>query len=628
MSFYKTRMEIGRIVSRKDAKPWRLCPPERTVSVRAGVKPSQWLLLIILACPNFGNAQSAINNVNGRNRISLNGRWHIIIDPSDAGIGNWLAVWKDKKPTGKHDFYEYSFEGGPELSVPRDFNSQLPELTYYESTVWYKKSFSYTRKANKRLFIHFGAVNYKADVFINSQKIGSHEGGFTPFDFEISDFVKDGENTIIVRCNNSRVKNGIPGLGFDWFNYGGITRDVNLIEEPASFIADYFIQLKKDGSNKVDGWVKISGNTPKQQITIEIPELGIKYTTNSDSAGLARLEFPIKAKLWTPAAPKLYPVKISCQTDAITEKIGFRSIEVKDSLILLNQVPVFLKGINIHEEISQEARRAYSEKDAIQLLTRARELGCNFVRLAHYPHNEYMVRAADSLGLMVWSEIPVYQGIDFLDSTIQRKMNVMLKEMVNRDKNRCSVIIWSMANETSPSSARTRAIWTLADLFRSIDSTRLITAALYNSGLKDSTVIVSDSVIAKLDIISVNEYFGWYTPWPCAPENLTWKSLFHKPLIFSEFGAEALYGNTFEPKDAAGSWSEDYQESVYNDQLKMFQHIPFLAGVCPWILSDFRSPVRMHPVFQKGWNRKGLLSDGGKKKKAWYVVERFYKSNP
>ena len=540
-----------------------------------------WLLLIIIIIPNFLNAQSIINNVNGRDRISLNGKWKIIIDPSDAGIGNWIAIWKDKKPTGKHDFYEYSFDGAKELSVPGDFNSQLPELTYYESTVWYKKTFNYVKKSNKRLFIYFGAVNYRADIFINSEKIGSHEGGFTSFGFEITNAVKDGENAIIVRCNNSRVKNGIPGLGFDWFNYGGITRDVNLIEEPNSFIGDYFIQLKRGSSDKVDGWVKINGNTPKQHITVEIPELKSIYRTISDTSGVAHVEFKIKAKLWTPAAPQLYHVKISCETDSVMDKIGFRSIETKDSLILLNRVPVFLKGVNIHEEIPQDARRAYSEKDAIQLLTQAKELGCNFVRLVHYPHNEYMVRAADSLGLMVWSEIPVYQGIDFLDSTIQQKMNVMLKEMVNRDRNRCSVIIWSMANETAPSAARTRAIWTLADLCRSIDSTRLITAALYNSGLKDSTVTISDSVIDKLDIISVNEYFGWYTPWPCAPENLTWKSLFHKPLIFSEFGAEALYGNTFQPKDAASSWSEEYQEGVYLGQLKMFQHIPFLAWHLP-----------------------------------------------
>jgi beta-glucuronidase len=584
------------------------------------------ILLILMAFTNALTAQTNINNVNGRNKISLNGKWKIIIDPLDAGIGNWLAIWKDRKPSGKHDFYEYSFDNGPELSVPGDFNSQLPELTYYESTIWYKKTFNYTKKNNRRLFIHFGAVNYKADVFINSQKIGSHEGGFTSFAYEITDFVRDGENAILVRCNNARVKNGIPGMGFDWFNYGGITADVNLIEEPASFIADYFIQLKKGTADKMEGWIRINGNHPKQRVRVEIPQIGSVYSTNTDTSGMAHVLFSSKPQLWTSSDPKLYTVKISCETDSVTEKIGFRSIEAKDGVLLLNHKPIFLKGVNIHEEIPQERRRAYSEKDAIQLLSWAKELGCNFVRLVHYPHNEWMLRTADSMGLMVWSEIPVYQGIDFQDSSIQKKMNGMVQEMVDRDKNRCSIIIWSMSNETSPTNARTRAIGSAADLCRSMDPTRLISSAINNTDFKDSMVSINDTLINKLDVIGVNEYFGWYRPWPCAPEHLQWQSLFNKPLIMSEFGAEAMYGSTALPKDAASSWSEEYQEGVYKDQLNMFQHIPFLAGTCPWVLADFRSPVRMHPVFQRGWNRKGLLSDSGMKKKAWYVVQKFYDS--
>ncbi|HMG67598.1 MAG TPA: glycoside hydrolase family 2 TIM barrel-domain containing protein, partial [Chitinophagaceae bacterium] len=550
----------------------------------------------------------------------------IIIDPYDAGIGNWIALWKDKKPVGKNDFYEYSFDDAPALKVPGDFNSQLPGLNFYESTVWYKKEFDYARKNNKKLFIHFGAVNYKTDVFINGQKAGSHEGGFTPFVFEITNLVTDGKNSVIVRTNNARIKNGVPGLGYDWFNYGGITRDVNLVEEPSSFISDYFIQLKKGSSDEIQGWVKIVGDYLQQEVTVQIPELKTVYKTRAGSDGMAHILFTAKPKLWFPANPKLYQVKVSCETDSVKEKIGFRTIEVNNTSILLNNTPVFLKGINIHEEIPGEKRRSWSEKDALQLLSWAKELGCNFVRLAHYPHSEYMTRVADSMGLMVWSEIPVYQGIDFLDSSVQQKMNNMLREMIDRDKNRCSIILWSLSNETSPGFARTKSIGLLADLCRTLDSTRLITSAINSVHYKDSSASIEDSLVDKLDVISVNEYFGWYVPWPCDPENFTWKSRFNKPLIISEFGGEALYGNKKEPKDAASSWSEDYQERIYKDQLRMFQHISFLAGTCAWILADFRSPVRMNSVFQKGWNRKGLLSDQRKKKKAWYVLQQFYRS--
>jgi beta-glucuronidase len=127
-----------------------------------------------------------------------------------------------------------------------------------------------------------------------------------------------------------------------------------------------------------------------------------------------------------------------------------------------------------------------------------------------------------------------------------------------------------------------------------------------------------------LDVLSVNEYLGWYKAWPSAPTDVIWKSEFNKPLIMSEFGGEALYGN-HGPADTASSWSEEYQEKIYKDQLAMFKKIPFLKGTCPWILADFRSPRRLHPVYQNGWNRKGLLSDRGFKKKAWYVMEEFYR---
>lgn len=584
------------------------------------------MLLVAVILHGVLSGQVNIINVNDRHRLSLDGEWKIIIDPYDAGIGNWIALWKDKKAVGKNDFYEYSFDEAPALRVPGDFNSQIPELKYYESTVWYKKEFNYNRKNNKRLFIQFGAVNYKADVFINGQKAGSHEGGFTPFAFEITNLISDGNNSVIVRTNNARIKNGVPGLGYDWFNYGGITREVNLVEEPSSFISDYFIQLKKGSSDEIKGWVKLDGINVQQEVTVQIPELKIVYKTMVGNDGMAPILFTAKPKLWSPESPKVYNVKISCETDSIMEKIGFRSIEIKNDSILLNNTPVFLKGVNIHEEIPEEKRRSWSEKDALQLLSRAKELGCNFVRLAHYPHSEYMARTADSMGLMIWSEIPVYQGIDFPDSSVQQKMNTMLKEMVDRDKNRCSIILWSLSNETSPGSARTKSIGILADLCRTLDSTRLITSAINSVHYKDSTASIEDSLVDKLDVIAVNEYLGWYVPWPCDPDNFTWKSKFNKPLIISEFGGEALYGNKKEPKDAASSWSEDYQEGIYKDQLRMFQHIPFLVGTCPWILEDFRSPVRMNSVFQKGWNRKGLLSDQGKKKKAWYVMQQFYRS--
>lgn len=572
------------------------------------------------------SAQTFVTNVLNRQQTSLNGKWQVIIDPVDFGIGSWAAIYKDKKPSGKTDFYEYSFEGGPVFDVPGDFNSQLPELKYYESTVWYKKTFIYRNRLKNRFLLYFDAVNYKTDVFLNSEKIGSHEGGFTPFQFDITEKVKEGENSVIVRVNNERQKDGVPSLGYDWLNYGGITRDVRLIEVPHTYIDDYFIQLQKNNLNVIKGYVKLSGAIKPQKVKIQIPEAKIEFESTTDAEGLMNFQIPAKLTLWTPDIPKLYKIKVSCETDTLSDEIGFRTIETKGTDILLNGKPVFLKGVNFHEEMPQRKGRAYSEADALVLLTWAKELGCNFIRTAHYPQNEYIVRLAERMGLMIWEEIPVFQSISFGNAQTRELMNNQLKEMLRRDKNRCSIVIWSMSNETSPGKERTKAISALADLCRSIDNTRLLSSAFNNVKYDGKKVIIEDTLINSLDVIGVNEYIGWYKKWPNTPGDVEWVSDFNKPLIISEFGGEALYGN-HGPADIASSWSEEFQERLFKDQVAMFKKIPFLRGCCPWILADFQSTRRLHPLYQNGWNRKGLLSDKGNKKKAWFVMKEFYIQN-
>lgn len=584
-------------------------------------------VLIYSSISDFNSvyAQSAMINVSARHCTNLNGKWQVIIDP--AGAGDWRQVWKEKKPEKKTDFFEYSFEGGPVFNVPGDFNSQMTELKYFEGTVWYKKSFDYNPDKNKRLFLHFGAVNYLADVYLNGNLLGKHEGGFTPFQFEITNSVHNGGNSIVVRVNNQRLKDGIPGLGFDWFNYGGITRDVNLVETDNSFISDYFIQLKKHSFNEVQGWVKLNGAHSRQNVEIKIPELKIVYKSKSDDTGLAEVKFSSGFDLWSPENPRLYKIIIQCETDTIVDNIGFRSIEAKGSKILLNGEPVFLKGINIHEENPFRAARAFSESDASILLTWAKELGCNMVRLAHYPHNEYMIRLAEKMGIMVWDEIPVYQQVEFSTPGVSNKMDLMMREMINRDKNRCGVIVWSLSNETSPSPSRDRALVNLSDKCRLLDSTRLITSVINDQHYNNNAINVWDTLYRHFDIISLNEYLGWYVPWQGRPEDVKWNFVCKdKPIVISEFGGEALYGNNKGPKDEAASWSEEYQEQIFKDQVEMLKAIPDLCGTFPWLLVDYRSPGRMHPVYQNGWNRKGLLSDHGDKKKAWYILKAYYES--
>ena len=311
--------------------------------------------------------------------------------------------------------------------------------------------------------------------------------------------------------------------------------------------------------------------------------------------------------------------------DAVSEQIGFRSINVDGTRILVNGKPTFMCCISFHEEIPQRMGRAYSEADASMLLSEAKALGVNMVRLAHYPQNEYIVRMAEKMGIILWQEIPVWQGIDFENAATLDKALRMFSEMLYRDKNRCAVGFWGVANETRPSTARNAFLRRELAFARSIDSTRLYTAAFDNVYFKKEygEFRIEDDFINDLDVVSFNKYMGWYAPWPVAPSECRWNVAPEKPVIISEFGCEAQYGKHGDA-DWASSWSEEFQADQYRKNIEMFDKIPNLAGVSPWILFDFRSPFRFHPVNQEGWNRKGLVSDKGMRKQAWYIIHDYY----
>ncbi|WP_025145432.1 glycoside hydrolase family 2 protein [Pedobacter jeongneungensis] len=585
--------------------------------------------LLLLMCCLLSNlsAQEVLVNVYGRKTQSLNGKWEVIIDQYDQGRKN--RIYLNKKPAGKTDFYEYAFDGGLKLNVPSDWNSQLSELKYYEGTVWYAKHFDAPKEHNERSFIYFAAVSYRCKVYLNGKEIAGHEGGFTPFQVEVTDLVKQSDNFLTLEVNNTRTVDAIPAKSFDWWNYGGITRDVMLVSTPKIFIQDYFIRLDKQRSDQINAEVKIVDNQNNIPVTLEIPELNIKQKLVTDQQGIAKLSITNVKKIqrWSPASPKLYQVFISTANDRVEERIGFRNLAVKGTQIYLNDKPIFLKSISFHEEIPQRKGRAFSEADAMMLLSEAKALGCNMIRLAHYPQNEYTVRAAERMGFLLWEETPIWQGIDFENPETKKKAGNMIREMVMRDKNRCALSFWGMANETQPSAARNEFLKYLIKCTKDIDSTRLITAAfdLVRFDRNKQRFVMDDPFIKEIDVVAINKYMGWYHPWPVAPNKAIWEVASDKPLIISEFGAEALYGKSGDA-DIASSWSEDYQAQLYKDNLEMFKNIPNLNGISPWVLFDFRSPFRFHPTYQEGWNRKGLVSDQGFRKKAWYIVADYYKN--
>jgi len=602
--------------------------------------------LIILICglsayTGLHAQDSLITNINARKALLLNNNWQYIVDPYETGFYDYRykelnekngdAYWNTDIPKDKTEKKEHGYIDKYSLQVPGDWNHQKPEFVYYEGTIWYKKSFDFNATQDKKYYLYFGAVNYRADVFLNGKKLGFHIGGFTPFNFEVPALLlKEKGNFLVVKVDNKRYANEVPTLNTDWWNYGGITRDVKLVEVPQSYIRDYFIQLKRPEPGKapainpeVKGWVKLTNAKPGEDITIAIPELKFKkhFVSRGD---ITALDFTLpKPQLWSTENPKLYKVVIATATDEVTDKIGFRTVEAFGKQVLLNGKPIFMRGICIHGEIPQDVRRAYSRQDAEQLLGQARALNCNMVRLAHYPHDESMTRLADSLGMLVWSEIPVYWTINFESNEVLNKAKAQLNEMITRDHNRASIIIWSVGNETPVSAARTDFMHNLIISAKQLDNTRMVSAALeVNYGALKNENVVDDPLGQYVDLVAFNEYLGWYGGLPDKCRTTNWSTPYNKPLFISETGAEAKYGFH---ADSLTRFDEEFQEWYFKEQTAMLKRMPDnFVGISPWVLADFRSPKRNNPLYQEGWNRKGLYDDKGNKKKAFYIMKAYY----
>jgi beta-glucuronidase len=573
-----------------------------------------------------------ISNSYNRTFTSLNGKWKYIIDHYETGQIGFMPIFQNIKPNDKTDRVEYSFDQAQTLWVPGAWNVQKPELYYYEGSVWYRKTFDKADiSAKKRYFVYFDAANYLSTVTFNGKVLGRHEGGFTPFCYEVTNLIQEIDNYLIVGVSNTRSNDQVPAKVTDWFNHGGITRDVKLIEVPTTFISKYFLSLDKSTlhskTKTISGSIVLNGESGEQKVKVVIPELNVNKEVYLVS-GTADFTIDVKKlELWSPENPKLYDVSIETANEIVADKIGFRTIETKDKQILLNGEPVFLRGISLHDENPLRRDRANSLDDARLVLGWAKELGCNFIRLAHYPHQENIVRLADEMGIMLWEELPLYWGIDWNNPKVLENAKSQYTALINRDYNRASSIIWSIANETSPNPARNQFLISMAEHVRAMDRTRLLSAACKKDqaqdGHPDNDYTLGDPIMKYLDIISFNEYLGWYGGLPEECRKKTYTASMEKPVIVSEFGGGALQGFY---ADSLTRWSEDFQEYLYKENLAMFDRIDGLAGMTPWILVDFMSPLRQLPDVQDGWNRKGLISEKGIKKKAFYVLQNYYQN--
>ena len=292
--------------------------------------------------------QTLLVDVDHRPATSLDGDWHYLVDQYGGGLYTPDGKVKDDgyarntHPVivGERSGYmEYDFATAPTLNVPGDWNTQDPKLFRYEGVVWYEKDFQWTPsgKPGARTFLHVGAANYRSHVWVNAKRICDHEGGYTPFDCEVTAALQPGANAVTIAVDATRLQDGVPSVAIDWLNYGGLTRDVSLVEVPHAFIDDYDLHLKRGTTGDLTGYVHVEGASAGTTVNVRVPEAGLSATAKTDSEGRAPIEHHAsKLELWSPQSPKLYKVQLASGEDSLGDEIGFRDIHIEGTRIMLN----------------------------------------------------------------------------------------------------------------------------------------------------------------------------------------------------------------------------------------------------------------------------------------------------
>lgn len=552
-----------------------------------------------------------------RKKESLNGEWHYAVDQYDTCVSQKWYEENYYDEGGNLLPIDYSFDEWDTMYLPCCWNTFDKMFMLYEGSMIFTRKFFFAKQnEDERVFLKIGAVNYLCRVYLNKKYVGMHKGGSTPFYFDITDFLEH-SNRILIQADSTRRNEQVPPAVTDWFNYGGIYRDIEIIRVPKIHIKNFGIALVPDsGFKKIRVEVMLSENIDSTAI-LTINELGTSVEIPI-KCGVGEIAFEASPELWSPENPKLYDVTLTCEKDSVRDRVGFREIRVQGMDILLNGKPIFLRGISCHEDSAPNGK-ALTDEERIENIRIAKELGCNFMRVAHYPHSERMSQLADEMGLLLWEEIPVYWAVYFGTKDTYYDAENQLCELITRDYNRASVIIWSVGNENQDTDERLKFMGDLADFARRYDPARLVSAACLVNFAKNA---IEDRLEQYLDIIGLNEYCGWYAAdfrmLPALFENSDPK----KPVIITEFGADAMSGNRGTVTDKG---TEDCQAFVYEKQIENIRKISYIKGMTPWILRDFRCPRRT-AVTQKYYNTKGLVSAGGKRKMAFGVLRDFYNS--
>lgn len=572
-----------------------------------------------------------------RQFTDLSGIWEFRFDPADEGLEHgWSQGFSDSRP----------------IAVPASWNDQFEDGRDFLGPAWYQTRFHLPWGYNfKKLFVRFGSVNYLAKVWLNGHELGNHEGGHLPFQFEVTDKILPTENLLVVRVDGNlafdRVppgnitgdaidffdshSNNYPQTNFDFFPFSGIQRPVLLYAVPECSLQDLTVKTEIHGTTGVVTVDVETNNCEYANLILTLSHQGKEYSTTANRVSQATtLEISIpNALFWEPSTPNLYQMSIQLlykgeQVDLYSMPVGIRTIKIEGNQLILNGKPIYLQGFCRHEDFPIIGR-GYHPAVLMKDLALMKWTGANSFRTSHYPYAEQTMDLADRMGFMIIDETPAV-GLYFRTDGLQRRLDLCqqyIKELISRDKNHPSVIMWSLANE--PLSLREEAkpfFYTLYNLAKSLDPTRPVTLV--------SSVGIAEESIEFLDVACLNRYYGWYINSGKIEEGVKNLSVeldmlyehFQKPIILTEFGADTIPGMHAQPPEM---FSEEYQAEFLSRYIELLRSKPYIIGEHVWVMCDFKTT--QSTLRSGGFNYKGVFTRDRRPKMAAHTLRELWKPN-
>tara|TARA_B100000809_G_scaffold63492_3_gene60214 strand:- start:14331 stop:16784 length:2454 start_codon:yes stop_codon:yes gene_type:complete len=595
------------------------------------------------------------------------------------------STFSERKITNLNQNWFYLEDNNPKLSEIQTSNSWIPitlphswnsfdatDITpgYRRDGSWYKKNLEIENlEASKRYVLYFEGANITTKVYVNNQFAGEHVGGYLGFDIEITKFLKlQGKNEVLVRVDNAYNREIIPSQKADFFIFGGITRDVWLKTRSKEYIEKVHINTPEVSTKMATTSVSVQVNGAIEHLigqkikTTLLNPKGKKVTSktqtidksNFDGSKLVlSLKTIRKPKLWSIENPQLYTVQVellveNTVVDTHVEKFGYRWFEFKDhGAFYLNGKRVLLRGTHRHEEHAGYGAAMPNElhKKDMQLI---KDMGANFVRLAHYPQDPEIYKACDELGILVWDELSWCRG-GIGNEKWKQNTTRLLKEMISQNKNHPSIILWSLGNEIywlpdfengDDREKINEYLTELNDLSHQLDPSRPTGIRKYYEGA-DLVDVFSPSIWAGW-------YSGAYTNYEKAVASAMKK---YKSFLHVEYGGSSMVGRHSEnPIDGQGQvnpdeweeavnqvavkniakfgdWSENYIVDLFDWHLRISETTENFVGNAQWAIKDFGTPLR--PTNDIPYiNQKGLVDRAGVPKDAYYVFKSYWSDEP